>query len=73
MGGLHTAYARNAIEATAQFAKSGAGALDDRAGAAHGIMHAPLAFEVMDQRVDRGGLKRIAADEQGMKAEDAAE
>ena len=44
--------------------------MHERAGAAHGKIDAPFAFEVMDHRVDGGGLKRISTDEQRMKAED---
>ena len=43
--------------------------IHDRARAAHRKMHAPFALQVMDHRVDRTRLERIAADQQRMKAE----
>ncbi len=42
-------------------------AFHQRARAAAGEMHAPLALERMDQRIDGGGLERIAADQQRME------
>ena len=47
--------------------------IDDGAGAAHCEPDAPFAFEMMDERVDAGGLKRIPADQQRVetKAPDA--
>ena len=47
--------------------------VDERARAAHGEMHAPAFFQEGDQAIDRAGAKRVAADEQGMKAEDGAQ
>src|SRR4051812_44436683 len=46
---------------------------DDRAGAAHGELDAPLALEVLDERVDARRVERVAADEQRLEREDAAE
>ena len=37
--------------------------LDDRGRAAHGEVDAPLALEVVDQRVDAGRVERVAADQ----------
>jgi hypothetical protein len=47
--------------------------LDQRAGAAHRVPHAPLALEVVDHRVDAGGVERVAADEQRVEAEALAQ
>ena len=47
--------------------------LDEGARAAHGKVDAPFALEVVDHGVDRGGLERIASDEEGMEGEDFAE
>ena len=47
--------------------------MNESARPAHGKVHPPLAFEVVNHGVDRGGLKRVAADEEGMKGEDFAE
>ena len=47
--------------------------MNESARSAHGKVHPPLAFEVVNHGVDRGGLKRVAADEEGMKGEDFAE
>ena len=44
--------------------------LNKGAGPAHSKVHAPLAFEVVNHRVDGGGLKRIATHEEGMEGED---
>ncbi len=44
-------------------------ALHQGAGAAHREVHAPLALEERDERVDRGDGERIAAHEQGMEAQ----
>ncbi len=40
--------------------------LDELAGAAHAEEHAPPPLQIMDQRVDRGGRERVAADKQRM-------
>ncbi len=48
-------------------------ALDQRAGAAAREPHAPLLLERVDQRVDRAGLERVAADEQRVEAERLAQ
>ena len=48
-------------------------AVDDFAGPAHCGVHAPAAFQIGDQAVDRRRRKRIAADQQGMKAEHDAQ
>ena len=47
--------------------------MNESARPAHGKVHPPLAFEVVNHGVDRGGLKRIAADEKGVEGEDFAE
>ena len=39
---------------------------DQLARAAHTKIDPPFAFQIMDQRIDRGGIKRIAAYQQGM-------
>ncbi len=48
-------------------------ARDERAGAAHGEMHAPALLQRGDQAVDGAGAERIAADQQRMEAEDGAQ
>ena len=47
--------------------------LHQRAGAAHGVVHAPPLLQIVDQAVERGGVERIAADEQRMKAQREAQ
>ena len=47
--------------------------LDQGAGTAHGEVHTPLAFEVVDHGVDGGGLERIPADEERVKGKNFAE
>ena len=47
-------------------------AVDDGAGAAHGVMDAPLLLKLDDEPVDGRGVEGIAADEQGVKTEDPA-
>ncbi len=44
-------------------------AADNFAGTAHGEMYAPAPLEERYQRVDAAGGERVAADQQGMKAE----
>ena len=48
-----------ALEKSVQF-------LDKLAGATHAEEHAPAPLQIMDQRIDRGGCERIAADKQRM-------
>ena len=43
--------------------------LYQRAGASHRVMDAPCLFDEMDHRIDGGHLKRIAADQERLKAE----
>ncbi len=47
--------------------------MNESARSAHGKVHPPLAFEVVNHGVDRGGLKRVAPDEKGVEGEDFAE
>ena len=57
----------------AEFGEEFAHGGDNGAGTANSVVNTPLAFEVMDERVNRSGLKRIATDEQRMKTKDAAQ
>ena len=48
-------------------------ALHDGAGAAHGRMHTPGALQRIDQGIGAGDRKRIAANQQGVKAQHDAQ
>ena len=47
--------------------------LDNGTGAAHGRVHAPAPLQDVDERVHAGDRKRVATDEQGVKAHDDAQ
>lgn len=61
------------INRAAQFREQAAHRCDDGAGAADGVMDAPLALQVVDEDIERGGVERVAADEEGVKGETAAQ
>ena len=44
--------------------------LDQRSGAPAGKPNTPLAFEVVDERVKAGGIEGVAADQEGLDAEE---
>ena len=61
------------VNGDAQFGEQPLVGVDDGAGAAVGIVNAPLTLEVVDQHIKRRGIERIAADEQRVERETAAQ
>ncbi len=56
-----------------EFAKELAKGIDNRTCATHGVVNAPLALKVVDQHIERGRIKGIAANQQRVKGEAAAQ
>ncbi len=61
------------MHTAAEFREQPAHRIDDGSRAAHGVVHAPFALQVVNECVDGGGLKWVAADEQGVETEHAPE
>ena len=61
------------VDFDTEFLQEACESVDDGAGAAESVMDAPFTLKVVDENVDTGGGEGVAADEEGLEGEAAAE